>query len=83
MFLDLVDQFFFAEDDPRLWTAEQFIARKTDQIHACRQRLLHSWFVGKSIFCRIKQCARAKIIHNRDIRFVRKPQQSLVAPALR
>src|SRR5512141_1677935 len=70
MFLDLIDQVFLAKDDARLRTTEQFIAREADKIDSSSQRLLHGRFVSKSIFCRVEQCSRTKIIHNNDISFM-------------
>ena len=45
---------FFPGDDPRLWTAEQFVATEADEIGSVFQRFDWSWLMlGYSeLFCR-------------------------------
>ena len=57
MFPDPVDQVLFADDDPRLWAAKEFVAGEADEINSRRKRLLHGRFMGKAILCSIEQCA--------------------------
>ena len=50
---------FFPRDDPRLWTAEQFVATEADEIGSVFQRFGWSWLMlGYSeLFCRSNRAA--------------------------
>ena len=54
-------------DDPRLWPAEQLVARKHDQIDACFQNIRHHWFVPQTEGRQVNQHAAAQIFHQDQV----------------
>src|SRR5438477_13177350 len=64
---------FFPGDDPRLWTAEQFVATEADEIGSVFQRFDWSWLMlGYSeLFCRSNRAA-SQIFNKRHAPFSRK-----------
>ena len=68
---DLADEFALAQDDARLGSAEQLIARKADNISARGNAFLGGGFVRQAKLSRFKKTAAAQVRHRQQSSAVR------------
>src|SRR6516164_1706604 len=57
------DQLFFADDQPRLRAAEDFVAAKCHDVGARLDSFRYDWFLRQSIFAQIDKGPAAEIFH--------------------